>query len=310
MSIFDIFRKKANEISGNEIGDLVSGVNNINKFDFIGNTSKSDNERFTVGFRDLYYEEDKPINGEIILIENNEFKYRKKFIRPNDAIVSNSGIVVFCDWLESNQLNGDFIILDLNGEIIYKKNVEANLGICSISFDSSIALFETFSSDNDDSNKIFVIDVFKRNLISAFSKEFRFKNIKIDTQLSQIYFINDNDILIYDFWGNLKNAQEIEDKLFNSTNIPKHIAYLYNLCFENCQQFIDNQNYLKYLDNINEQINEIEIWQRRDLAKVYKCIGDFFESKSDLSNAIIYFEKALELDKKVGLKRKLDKLKK
>jgi tetratricopeptide (TPR) repeat protein len=44
-------------------------------------------------------------------------------------------------------------------------------------------------------------------------------------------------------------------------------------------------------------------------AKIYRRIGEYFEDKGELSNTVLYFEKAIEANPKIGVKKKLTKYK-
>lgn len=309
MGILDFFKKdhKDNFDCYSKNDNLIEDL--LNQYDFFGNYKKSNNGIFLVAFRDSYFEDDKLIKGEILLFENSKLLFRKTYARPNDALVSNDGIVIFCDWLESDELVGDFIVLDKNGNIIFKRHVLANLGICAINSDSTITLFETYLSESKDSNKIFVVDLIKKEIISSFEKEYSFKEIYFDLDNNQLILISNSDKYIYDYYGNLKNEEEIEENLFKSSKIKETILYLDKLSSINLEKYLSSPKYLTITNEINNKSRELDTWLKRDLARIYKRLGEYYEKTGDLQNVIEFFEIALSLDEKVGVKRKLEKLK-
>jgi hypothetical protein len=294
----EVFLKKLKD------GSLGSGKRETRIEDitgFYGNREYSPNGNFCVSFADGHYENDKWKKGDIALIKGNKLLFKKKLQRPNDFFVSNDGIVIGCDWLNS----GKFLIFDSTGEELFAKKTTANLGNCAISDNSQIALFETYNSDTNDGDKIFIVDISQKQIIHKFERPTSFNSAIIDTEAKRIKLKNHKGFIFeIDFEGNQINAEEYENHILTKGSV-----------YDKLWVYADKPDEIKlkdpkYLELLTEALTDIDASYSFGKDKNYRMIGDYHEANGNIEKTIENWEKAFMINPNVGVKRKLDALKK
>lgn len=272
---------------------------------FYGNKQYSRNRTFCVSYADGHYENDKWENGDIALIKDNNLLFKKKLQRPNDCFVSNDGIVIACDWLNSDSLTGKFLIFDSTGEELFSKKTTANLGNCAISDNSQIALFETHNSDTNDGDKIFIVDIPQKQVIHKFERPSSFNSAIIDTEVKRIK-LKDHKGFVFeiDFEGNQTNAEEYENHILTKGSV-----------YDRLWVYADKPDEIKlkdpkYLELLTKALTDNDASYSFGKDKIFRMIGDYHEANRNIEKTIDNWEKAFSLNPKVGVKRKLDTLKK
>lgn len=282
-----------------------SEMNIYDKVGFYGLKSYSENKSYCVIKNSGYFQNEKWVNGEIALMKHKELLFKKELERPNDCIVNNNGTVICCDWLNSEELTGKFYVFDKFGMELFSFTTKANLGICQISENSKIALFETANSDNNDGHKVFIVDVFSKKIIEKFEKPIYFRKAIFYTNRKEIILKDkDNFDFLIDYKGNQLNEKNYDNKILENGNVRDIIFH-----FEDKPEEIkyNHTKYLIFLKKILE-INDEENPYGTDL--IYRNLGEFYEKKGNISKTIECWEKAVEINPKVGIKRRLNKYKK
>lgn len=269
---------------------------------FVGLNEKSPNALYHLHFSSGHSDKDIWVNGRLALIRNGEILFQKTIERPNDCKVSNDGIVICCDWLNWTELSGCFKVFNNSGEELISIFTKANLGSNCISEDSKLALVETHNSENEDGNKIFLFDILNRKLIAKIEHPTSFIDVKIDSQRQRIILVEkDNIEFEIDFNGNQTNYQEHYQKTIDNGNANDVISYFYNKPRE---EKLADKNYLRALMESTIKDNE-----RTGLDFIYREIGEFYDFWGETDKTIEYWTKAVDLNPKVGIKRRLNKLK-
>ena len=293
--------KKENSISTTGRSDY--SVQNISGF--YGSTEYSSNREYCVMYADGYFNNEKWKNGEIALLRGSTLLFKKKLQRPNSCHVSNDGIVICCDWLDSEALTGEFLVFDNTGEQIFTKKTTANLGACVISSDSKIAIFETFRSDTADSNQLFLTDIEKKTIFNKFSRPHSFNSAEIDT-VSHLIKLKDHHGFVFeiDYEGHQTNRVAYENQVLREGSVYDKL-WIYESKANDIKNKDENYLYLliQALDDENASYGF-----GKDM--LYRKIGEYYEAAGDISKTIENWEKALVINLKVGIKRKFDVLKK
>lgn len=298
----DVFLKKLKD------GTLGSDKREIDIEDitgFYGNKQYSPNRQYCVSYADGHYENDKWKNGDIALVKDKKLLFKKKLQRPNDCFVSNDGIVIACDWLNSDALTGKFLIFNETGEELFFKKTTANLGNCAISDNSQIALFETHNSDTNDGDKIFIVDIANKQIIKKFERPASFNSAIIDTENKRIK-LKDHKGFVFeiDFDGNQTNAEEYENHILTKGSV-----------YDRLWVYADKPDEIKlkdpkYLELLTKALTDKDASYSFGKDKIYRMIGEYHEANGDVAKTIENWEKAMQINSKIGVKRKLDILKK
>ncbi|WP_418262898.1 tetratricopeptide repeat protein [Flavobacterium faecale] len=285
-------------------------VNKLNRIEideivgFIGITNFSPNNLFGVSCNPGYNDNDKWFNGKIAVFNNKKLLFKKDLKRPNNCALSNNGVTICCDWLSSDKLSGKFYVFDINGNEIFHLETQANLGSCCISENGEISVFETYNSDNEDGNNLFIIDIAKGSIINKIKKPISFSKAIINTEVRTIELISKSEFIFeIDFDGQQVNLQEYKKKLLDKGSTNDILLYYSNL--PNEIKFQD-EDYLAVLEKATKNGDSF-ISLRNE--KVYREIGDFYEVSGYVERAIKYWQKAIEINPKVGIKKKLNKYK-
>ncbi len=269
---------------------------------FYGTEEFSENKKYCVICNGVNHDE----KGEIALIsvEGKKLLFKKQIARPNDCHVSNNGVVICCDWTITNLSTGKFLVFDKAGVLLYSQKTIANLGNCGISNDGKIALFETYNSNTKDSDSIFLIDIEAKEQITRFERPFSFIKPLIDTQSQRIKLINNRDFVFeIDFSGKQTNRDDYEKQIIDRGSIYDKLSHYFDKPDE---IKLKDSNYLGILKKA--LIDEDASYSfGRD--KLYRMLGEFHEANGDVKQTIENWEKAIEINPKVGIKRKLDLLK-
>lgn len=271
---------------------------------FYGTKSYSPDNDYCVSFSDGYYENDTWQNGNIALVKENKLLYKKKLGRPHNCLVSNNGIVIACDWLNSDALTGRFLIFNEKGEEIFSNKTTANIGNCAISDDSQIVLFETSISDTNDSHKFFIIDVAKRKIVKTFERPASFQRATIDTSKKTIR-IKDYRGFVFeiDFKGNQTNKKEYENQILTNGSVYDRLLFYEGIPDET--KYKDP----RYIQVLTEALGDNDALYSFNRDRILRKMGEYYEANCNINKAIKYWEKAIKINSKVGVKRKLNSLK-
>lgn len=270
---------------------------------FYGTVEYSRNNKFCILFRDGHWVDNKWKKGDLALIQGKKLLFKRKVERPNDCHVSDNGTVICCDWMKTEELSGKFLIFDSLGEEIFMLKTSANLGSSGISHDGKIAIFETHSSDTEDGDKLFLIDIEEKQLINRFEAKCSFNNVEIDTTRRRIKLLSRRHFLFeIDYKGNQTNKEDFENQILKNGSIMDKL-WLYN-------QNPDKEKGIEYLRLLNLALTDSDACYSYGKDKLYRMLGEYFEFKGESMKAIESWEKALAINPKVGIKRRLDILKK
>lgn len=270
---------------------------------FYGNEQFSKNKKYRVVYSDGYSDNDKWKKGQFAVLNGDKLLFKKRLERPNDCHISNNGISICCDWLNIDDLEGKFIAFDLTGKEIFSRKTTAGLGSSGISNDGRIALFETYNSDTEDADQIFVVDLEQGKIISKFDRPTAFIKTEIDTESGRIRLIDNRGFIFeIDFTGNQTNQEEYDSQILQKGSIYDKLWFYSDKPAE--EKFQDKN----YLDILYKALKDNDCQYSYGFDRLYRMIGEYYEANNDIKKTIEYWEKAIEVNPKVGVKRKLDKL--
>lgn len=286
--------------NGLEINNTIEDITG-----FYGSDEYSPNQEYCVSFCDGYYNNDKWENGDIALVKGETLLFKKKIKKPDECHVSDDGIVICCDLQNSNILSGCFLIYNATGKRIFSIKTTANIGASAISANSKIAIFETGSSNTDDSNKIFVVDIEGKKIIQQFKNPSYFISANIDTDNKLIKFIDPKGFTFeIDFEGNQTNKDDYEKQIMSQGSVCDRL-WLYGKKSNDVKY--KDANYLALLINSLTDKSASYVYGKDC---IYRKIGEYYEASGDIINTIENWEKAIQINPKIGVKRKLEVLKK
>jgi hypothetical protein len=289
----------------------------IRDIGFYGPYQSSENKIFIIACQDWDYKGGRRGGfredgmGRIIFLKEKKLCWVKDFERPHDAKVSNEGFVAVNDWLFGEGLKGKFYILTPTGNIHIEDNFSANLGKLGITPDSKLAWTTTAGSNNSDSNQLAVYDAKKGEKL--FQRDKLYGEVKKAVhQEDKIKLKTDRNILYeFDSKGIFLNKDEVKRQIEKHKLNSNNYWEVNSLVREKINEFesndFDNEEVLELIQALEKLDSNIE---NNYLAKTFRKMGELKLLINKKEEALSDFEKALDLDSKVGIKRKTKKLRK
>jgi tetratricopeptide (TPR) repeat protein len=244
-----------------------------------------------------------PGSGQIVLLEGENIILNFKLNQPYDGKVSNNGNFVISD-------NAIFYGFDLNGNKLIKHNFQSNIYSCGISPDGDFAICQTFNSDNEDCNVLCFFDLIHDELLWKMGSE---------TEWTNSYFIDEKEKLIrltYEDGRQYKynfNGEFLDFELLNKERIKNANEFeLYDIAREklnNINNVLTEDNSKEILVLLNRALAKNRPQYSNQKATIHRLIGEVYEKLRNFKYAINHYEEALNLNPKIGLKKKLEKLK-
>lgn len=299
------FFKEDNKSVDMSITDEFISIYDIN---FFGPCHKSSNNEYLVASMEGDWTSKKA--GLVILILNDEIIFRTNPERPNDVKVANNGNFIVNDWLFTDSLKGIFFAFDKMGNVLIQKSFNANLHDNGISEDGNFAVCQTCNSNNEDSSILTIFDLTEKKVLSQFvpitgwAKDYNFDII--NNRIHLLY--NNGECYRYDLSGTLLDKEKWELKCGNTDN-PFELRIIAEQKIEELEKKPDGDS-IEKINNLLLKAIKCDLKNYpNEKAMIYRRLGEVCLILNREKQAIDYFEKAIKLYPKVGLKNKLNKLK-
>jgi hypothetical protein len=235
--------------------------------------------------------------------------------RPNDGRVADDGTIIFNDWLFGDGLKGEFCAFTADGHQILKYRFRANLSKNAISADGKYALCTTCASDNDDSDIIAFFSLGEAHLLWKRPIELQEPSaFVIDPERKRIEFVFDGlGAFGWDFGGFFLDRDNWVRAVLERGDGPL-VQSLISGLLTGAGHSTDRDGLLLSLAAVNRTLGEG--FQRfQDQAPKYEAFGyrvkgEVLEALGDSGSALAAYQRAIQLDDKVGVKRRIAALRK
>lgn len=272
--------------------------------DWTVNETSSPNKRFTVGWRRGHQHGTAWEFGRVILRDSKGIVFSVTLESPNAAYVDDAGNVVVEDWLRDD-LSGAIHRFNSNGEMLWTNRYSANIGESGISRSGKLVFVTTLSSDSEThSQKVFLLDgdTGKPLWVHDGWEDVRFKGEK----LVRIFELPDGSkkTFAFDANGNLPDElTEAQAAAFKERDRGRHWVAL-----PAAQEALRSGNLAgaeSELALLKDQLSELP---PKVQALYWRTCGEISLVRGDKEGTLRDWEKALLLDPKVGIRRRLDQL--
>ena len=324
MRFFDLFKKKNNSTLKKQDDltldtDINCTINRINKWVDGGEDKELDKYMKNIG--NPNYDDSPILNGSIANSDNDIYslmvcdrqhyyvvyksgnrKFKDKLERPNNGKIVDNGTFIIEDWMNDEEsCCGTFYAFNSNNEILLKHIVNANIFNSDISDDGKFACMQTCNSnDTNDSNQLFFFNIensqllWKKHMISGWAD-----NYTIDTITNTLTLHYKNLSIDYDFNGNIKDEKAWKKQRINILQ-PYQLK---SLAEDLIKTHTANINIYE-----NEIIELLTVAESKgvsnyQLAQCYRWLGEAFLTLNNESKTIKYFDKALKLYPRIGVKK-------
>jgi tetratricopeptide (TPR) repeat protein len=308
MGLFNFFKNKAkNSQKSPKLNYSING-NSLSIGDFTGEYHQSPNGKFILAWKD------QNENGKYILLERGKVKLQAKMRRPNNGMVSNSGVFILSD-LTSKGTYGLFHIINAEGETLIKQRCKANLGPTGISDDGNFAVCQALESTNkSDSCKLYFFDIKNKKLLwnklpETIGSELSWpESYRFDTKKKVLYLRYDkNRIYRYTFEGTFIDSKSYRYDCINTGNDIEFLEAVKELK----EELSTNTDPREYDALIAPLTKGLKRFSDKDAkSKIHRVLGEILHLQGNDAEAIKHFETALKINPRIGVKRTLEKLKK
>lgn len=287
----------------------------VDSIGFSGRFTTSQDRRYTIAWCDA----DKASGqggfrekgeGRYVLLDDDKVILRGRMQRPNDGHVANNGTFVLCDWMFGEGMRGTFYAIDRQGRVLMKKLFRANLYNNGISPDGRFALCQTCNSDNTDSNILSLFDLRDDTILWQKQPESGWADAyEFNLEKGFILLVYRNlGRFAYDILGEFLDEERWRTERIKGAN-GFELSAIAGERFQSLDKDLDANTGAEILSLLEKALQRGLNDHPKEQAKVYRTMGEVFEALGRSRKASEHYERALRLNPKVGVRRKLEALK-
>lgn len=284
----------------------------LREHDFFGQCVKSPNGRHTLAWCDGQSDDSGHLQrrGRYLLLTDDQVVVDGKMDRPHDGKIADNGVFILNDWGSSRSLSGSFCAFRATGGPILIQKFKANLLGSGLSEDGRYAACHTANADDDHDAAVFAtFDLARGTEIARWHPESGWPS-KIDFPVGkETVQLTDPHLgaFRYSLTGAFLDRQLWQEACLGSEHhwYPLRMA---ESLIEEANGKPSSELALKLIPHLDRVLANID--DKFSKARVLRARGTCQEATGALASAIDAYEKALTLDPKVGVKRRLTQLKK
>lgn len=248
------------------------------------------------------------------LLANDDELCSGKLTKPEEGRVADNGTFSLLS-SPNDELSGQLHVFDNKCVGLFDFFFTANTGASGLSEMGKFAAVTTANSTTAHAQQLFFFNIESKKMlwhIHPTSGHWPM-NINIDEKSRVITMVNSmHDFphsleYTYDFDGNFLDAEKLK-----SDTLAYGSSYsIYSIYKEEAEAHYDSgaSKLPEFLDDLIKLTNHVDA-DEHIRAKINRLLGELYEANNNPASALECYEKALSLDSKVGVKRKVSKLQK
>lgn len=285
-------------------------------WDFFGEYTTSRGQHYLLAWSQNCGMEAETKTGEapgiVLLASDHIVRFSRPVNRPECGKVTDSGVSLINDLIDFREgCKGALIVHDANGNRLMSKRFRANLGCNGISEDGSLCACQTFHADNEDGDRVHVVRVSSGQVLFSTERHLGWAD-KIDIlpsaeEVRLVY--RDGYYLTYNFEGKLINESVFDEICRQSSGYSPDVAYnalclQYEMVRSGEMSFADNWGKIvgALVTAIDNGLSDVF------MARAFRMIGELQLQAGQDQAALASLERALAIDKRIGVKRLVSKL--
>lgn len=312
-----LFAKRASDQAGQvarsqvrlEIEEFGHGLVSIPQLDFIGHQARSPNRRFRLIWADrtpdgLRGGNRESGHGSWYLLLDDRIVSSGKLERPQEGKVADNGTFILHDWMFGQGLHGRFVACDSHGQTLIAQQFSANLMSNGLSPDSRYAICQTANAPgSDDSCRYMLFDLEAGREIARWEVETGWaEGYKWDCDAGRVIIcLRDGEQAIYDLAGTMVDREGWRRRRIAAGDLGVIKGVV------SSQASLDREMRQDIAAGLRRAAREGEIWSQ---ARAFRLLGELHETEGEPEKAIKAYDDALRLDPKVGVARRVEKLRK
>lgn len=244
------------------------------------------------------------LGHELILLRGYQPLYSRMLEIPHDIALANTGSMAVCHWNKQGGFEGEALALGPDGTTLIREKLKGSPQKCRISDEGSWCAFEIRDTGNH--LALLIYDMRNGNRYSLDPPN-GWDNFSFDAEKPVLLLNVQQAVFRYSVEGQWLNKEEFAGKIMNGdTPVPETVYYMKWLISAAPGYFYSMQGLIEKALNIPaDPLTETE---KRMLSFLIRKIGEHFEAEGQASQAIDAYNRALALNDKVGVKRKLQQL--
>lgn len=223
--------------------------------------------------------------------------------RPNNGHVCNTGVFCLEDWHFGSSLSGTFRVFDPCGEVIFAKELTANIFTSGISKNGKYAFCTTANSSTDHGNKVFLFDLVKQIELYCIRPEAGWPDsYEVDEKTGElIATFKDIGSFRYDISGRFLDADQVDDASLGSSRYDRIILAAEHILKATVTGERAQEVLAALLRARSLGADDNPAWKPTAL----KVQGLAHEQLGQYAQAVQVYEEALALNPKIGVKRRI-----
>ena len=295
------------------------GTAHIRSLDIEGRYIKSQNGQYAVifdsGYGEQYQDQDgrmatRWIPGAFALVQNGNVIVSDNCPRPDEAAVSNNGNFVICELGDIGELKTTVHAYSTKTGLKTATEVQALPNCVGISDDGGFLAVQFCNSRSEDSGKLVLWNVDLSERIASFEPETGWPD-KIRFRVTERVIILEYEKVgkkrsyRYSFDGEFLDRERYRIEEIEDASVSQ-MDYIIRRRFKDAAE--EDLPGLRAL--IDDTLSRSFAGEPGYLASAYRLKGEIHEAMDERLPAIAAYERALDLNPKVGVKNRLKKLKK
>ncbi len=285
--------------------------------DFFGAFTKSPSGAYVLAWRDADPDgrrggHRKSGEGDYVLVHGGRIVADGRMERPNDGKVADNGTFILSDWRFGDQLRSTLYAFDSGGRRLLAHEFGANALKSGLSPDGRFAVYMTAGGDHPDASKMTLFDLTNGELLwslwppSGVPTSYAFDTaealmwLEYDGKGRYAYSMTDGDFLDRERW----ETERIE------WAHPFELARIGSERLKAAGDDLDLRDGAEIAFILKKAIGTGIDQSPSEHAKVLKTLGDLWERLGDDREALNCFQQAEAVYPKVGVKRRIQALRK
>lgn len=305
------FKKKSQPTVTTSI-KKIGGCVSINGLDIFGPYSESENGEYLLVRRDADEKSGRggyrtSGNGRFTLLKDSQIIYHGECERPTEGAVSNSGTFIIADSLFGDSLKSKLYVFAPSGELLMSHLFSAKIFSVFLSPDGEHGMAQLANSSSSDASKLYIFDIESGRPVASFIPESGWADeYEVGTDEGTVWLINkDGGRYKYSFDGVLLNPEQYAaDRREKATALELVFMVRTSLPHTPVSQLP------LLLSMINKALMDEQAELRGYLALALKLKGNILEAMNEIEQAISAYQRAIDIDPKIGVKQRLSHLQK
>ena len=289
-----------------EIRDEGRGWLSIPATGFYGLYTRSPNGKFRIAWRDGGADRG---NGHYVLICGEEIACCGEMERPQDGKVADNGVFILNDWQSSSNLASTFRAFRADGSKLIAQDYAANLFNNGLSADGRLAACQTCNSDDEDDSAILtVFDLTEGKELYRFRAESGWPNtytFSPDGETLTLGYANGGGKFAYKLDGTF-----IDRDAWIAARLNLGDLYMVRRVIDGASGKPDPKAVEYLLAAVDRGLADSNWRDDKSQALGFRLRGEVLEAMGEVDHALESYDKALALYPKIGIKRRVNQLRK